>query len=163
MSSKTAKKKIFISYSVEDTEIVRRIDKSLSPYAEIMWWDENIKLASSSWENVSKWIDSCNFVLVIIADPEIKRAMNVGQEIGRALTKEKRVVALVRNDVKDDKLGFLKASSYLRFNTKNIWDAAKNLNEILMKNDDQPPKHSETDFMLGSAVIAISSFLISGK
>lgn len=161
--SKKTKKKIFISYSVENTAIVRKIDQSLSPYAEVIWWDESKELASSTWDSVSKWIDGCNFVLVILSDPEIRRAMNVGQEVGRALTREKPVFPLVRHDVKDANLGFLQTSPYLRFNPKNIWESAKGLNEILAQSDEKSPKYSESDFILGSAVIALSAFLVSGE
>ncbi len=162
MSSRPQKKKIFLSYSVEDTEIVRKVHQSLSPYAEVLFWDENKDLASTTWTNVSKWIDRCDFFLLLLTDPKVRRALDVGQELGRALTKDKPVFPLVGAEVDDAHLGFLTKSPYVKFKTDTIWDAAKELSAILAKGEGKSsPKYSDTEFILGSALIAMSAFLVS--
>ena len=60
------------------------------------------------------WIDISDFVIVVITDNTVRRAMAVGQEVGRAVTMKKTVIPLVAEGVPDSALGCLSGVTYSR-------------------------------------------------
>lgn len=108
--------KVFISYSTEDLTLVRRIADQIKPLAEVFYWAENHIPGEHAWNQIYGWIDQSDAVLAIITDKTVSRGLSVGQEIGRAIAKQKEVVPLVGPDVPVTELGCLHELTHVRLN-----------------------------------------------
>jgi hypothetical protein len=81
--------KIFISYSTDDIRLVHKIATSLCSYSEVYYWAKDYIPGEEVWPTIFSWIDNSDLVIAVITDKTVSRAMSVGQEIGRAKTKNK--------------------------------------------------------------------------
>jgi hypothetical protein len=108
--------KVFISYSMEDTDRVQVIADQIRPHVEeVNWWNESKAAGEVAWESINKWIDEADLVLAVITDKVVSRAMAIGQELGRATEKGKKIIPLVERGVSNTELGFLSTVTYIRF------------------------------------------------
>lgn len=110
---------VFISYSAADTKTVDEIAGSISSFTQVKYWKKSKAPGKDAWETIHSWIDSSNVVLAIITDSTVSRAMAVGQEIGRAISKGKKVIPLVGPGIKSEDLGCLSGISYERIDPNN--------------------------------------------
>lgn len=107
--------KVFISYSVHDSEFVKEFAEALKPHVEsLKFWEESKEPGEDAWKSIFSWIDGADLVLAVITDKTISRAMAVGNEIGHARAKNKKVIPLVAPDIDDSQLGCLKGVTYQR-------------------------------------------------
>jgi len=106
---------VFISYSVHDAEFVKEFAEALKPHVEsLRYWEESKELGEDAWKSIFSWIDDADLVLAVITDKTINRAMAVGNEIGHARAKSKKVIPLVAPGIDDSQLGCLKGVTYQR-------------------------------------------------
>jgi len=107
--------KVFISYSVHDSEFVQEFANALKPHVEALhYWEESKGLGEDAWTSIFSWIDEADLVLAVITDKTISRAMAVGNEIGHARAKGRKVIPLVAPGIDDGQLGCLKGVTYQR-------------------------------------------------
>jgi len=112
--------KVFISYSVHDSEFVKEFAEALKPHVEsLRYWEESKELGEDAWESIFSWIDEADLVLAVITDKTINRAMAVGNEIGHARAKGRKVIPLVAPGINDSQLGCLKGVTYQRIDMDN--------------------------------------------
>jgi hypothetical protein len=108
--------KVFISYSMEDTEQVQIIADQIKPYVEeVHWWKESKTLGEAPWEMIEGWIDRADMVIAVITGKTVSRAMSVGQELGHAKEKGKKIIPIVEQGISKTELGFLENATYSRF------------------------------------------------
>jgi len=108
--------KVFISYSMKDVDQVQIIADQIRPYVEeIHWWKESKTLGEDPWEIIESWIDDADLVIAVITGKTVSRAMSVGQELGYAKKKKKKIIPLVERCVLNTELGFLSGVTYQRF------------------------------------------------
>lgn len=118
--------KVFISYSVDDIQLVNQVADSIRPKAELKYWENSHHPEADTWPQLFNWIDECELVLVIITDKTLKRAMSVGQEISHAKKAGKRIIPLVSNDVAED-LRFLSDMDFIPLDTSDTSSAVDSL------------------------------------
>lgn len=112
--------KLFISYSVHDSELVRKVAESIRRHVEkIYYWDESKELGEDAWKSIFSWIDGADLVLAVITDNTISRAMAVGNEIGHAKAKNKKIIPLVAPDISSEQLGCLQGVTYQKIDKDN--------------------------------------------
>ena len=112
--------KVFISYSMEDTAQVQVIADQIRPHVEtVNWWNESKAPGEVAWDSICRWIDEADFVLAVITDKVVSRAMSVGQELGQAKEKCKKIIPLIERGVSASELGFLSGVTYVRFDRDN--------------------------------------------
>ena len=124
--------KVFISYSTQDNDLVRQVANYIKLHCEVFYWDQNRTLGEPLWPEVYKWIDNCNLFIAIVTDKTVRRAMSVGQEIGRAIAKEKTVIPLVGRDVPDFELGCLRGINYQRISNENSGAAMESVRQRIL-------------------------------
>lgn len=129
---------VFISYSVEDIELVRQVTNRLRDSVDnILWWDERKDLGEDSWSTINKWVDQSEIVLAIITDHGIHRGMAIGNEIGYAKAKDKIIIPLIGPKVESKDLGCLHGVTYQRIDRDNpdaaIFVVKKKIEEIKEK------------------------------
>jgi hypothetical protein len=107
--------KIFVSYSVADTELVRFITGELkSTFEKVMWWEESKEPGADSWKIIEGWISSSDLIVVILTGETLKRSMAVGNEVGISKAKGKTIIPLVAPEVPTSELGCLSGITYIR-------------------------------------------------
>ena len=121
--------KTFISYSVDDINLVKEVADSIRAKCELNYWEEAHRPGDEAWPKIFGWIDSADLVLVIITDRTIKRAMSVGQEVGHARKAGKRIVPLVSIDIDVKDLGFLSGITFIPLDVRDPTNAVRSLNE----------------------------------
>ena len=87
--------KIFISYSTPDVFIVHNLAERIKPFAEVYYWAHSNLPGQEAWPSIFSWIDSSDLVIVLITDNTVRRAMAVGQELGRAKTQGRTIIPIV--------------------------------------------------------------------
>jgi hypothetical protein len=90
--------RIFISYSVQDTSLIRQFAdglKSENGVSQVHWWEDSKRLGQEAWPQIFSWIDEADLVLVIVTGNVLSRAMAGGNEVGRAKAKGKYIIPLV--------------------------------------------------------------------
>ncbi len=110
---------IFISYSTDSKDLVKRIANYLEPLGDVSYWDQNKIPGEKDWDLIFDWIDDSDIVLAVITDKTISRAMAVGQEIGYAQDQGKYIIPLIAYKVEESELGCLKGIIYQRFDKDN--------------------------------------------
>jgi hypothetical protein len=124
--------KVFISYSTGDNDLVRQVANYISPHCEVYFWDQNRTLGAPVWPEIFEWIDKSDLFIAIITDKTVCRAMSVGQEIGRAITRSKTVIPLVGKDVPDSELGCLRGLNYQRISNENFGPAMEAVRQRIL-------------------------------
>lgn len=119
--------KTFISYSTPDTEIVRQLSEQILNHSEVFFWDENKVLGENAWHTIFEWIDNADLVIVVITDNTVHRAMSVGQEVGRALTKGKTIIPMVSKNVPSTELGCLNG---ITFQAIDVWNPTPAIQQV---------------------------------
>lgn len=151
--------KVFISYSIHDAEFVKEFADALKPHVEsLKYWEASKELGEDSWQSIFKWIDESDLVLAVITDKTINRAMAVGNEIGHARAKGKKVIPLVAPGISDSQLGCLKGVTYQRIDKdapRPAIDAiAQEINR--MKLAKQQPEQSDLgDLLVIAGLVAL--------
>jgi hypothetical protein len=118
---------VFISYSVEDTELVRSVADRVKHKARASYWDQSKEPGKEVWPTIFSWIDAADLVLVLITDKTIGRAFSVGQEVGHAKKSGKQIIPLVAKSVPSTELGFLSGITYIPLDTGNPTAALQTL------------------------------------
>jgi len=107
---------IFISYSVRDNPLVERIAAHLRLQGHLVyWWQGSVEPGREVWPQIYGWIDQSDLVLAVITDAAVRRAMAIGNEMGHAKARNKRIVPLVAAGVPESELGCLKGTVYIPF------------------------------------------------
>ncbi len=105
---------IFISYSGQDTDLVKAIADAIDDAGhEVWWWDERNVPGKQSWEEIFSWIDEADLVLAVITDNAISRAMAMGNEIGYAIASDKTIIPIVKHSVRQEDIGCLIGMTYV--------------------------------------------------
>ncbi len=153
---------IFISYSVHDTALVSQLDQQLVLQGHSTeWWGKSKKPGREVWGQIFDWIDNADVALVIITEKTVKRAMAVGNEVGRALAMGKRVIPLVAAGVPESELGCLKGVAHIEIDPANPQPA---IDEVLAGTQPSaavavpaptPAPLPEMDLALGLLVVGV--------
>lgn len=125
--------KIFISYSTPDINLVQLFGKYLSSFGEIKYWAKDNIPGNESWETIFSWIDNSDVVLVLITGNTVSRAMSVGQEIGRAKTKNRLIIPIVEKSIPSTELGFLSGITYQPIDLSNPLPAVNKITQIVQQ------------------------------
>jgi hypothetical protein len=111
--------KIFISYSTEDFGLVSQIEEYLGKHAEVFYWKKDKVLGDRAWGTIFNWIDQSDLIVVVITGHTVSRAMAVGQELGHARAKLKKIIPIVASEVPQKELGFLSEITYQPIERQN--------------------------------------------
>lgn len=101
---------VFFSYSTEDTAVVKLLAAALHSQPnvdEVHWWDGSNVPGEELWKSIFRWIDDSTIVIAVITGNTLERAMSVGNEVGYAKAKKKRIVAFVAPEIENANLGCL--------------------------------------------------------
>lgn len=128
---------VFISYSVNDTELVRTVADKIKSKATVNYWNESQQPGKEVWPTIFSWIDAANLVLVLITDKTIARALAVGQELGHAKKGNKQIIPLVAKNIPCTELGFLAGITYIPLDTENPAGALQTLQAEVDKLDQE--------------------------
>lgn len=130
--------KVFISYSVDDRELVHRLAAEIRPHAEPLFWDQNNEPGTDAWGTIFRWIESADCVIAIITDKVVARGESVHQEVGYAKGRGKFVIPVVASDVEASRLGCLKGITYIRWQRGNETEALQTIkNCVATLNEDK--------------------------
>ena len=125
--------RLFISYSTGDLEIVDQIADALRPHADVFYWDKDKEPGEDSWQTIFGWIDAADLVIAVITDRTVSRAMSVGNEIGHARARRKKIIPLVSSEVPESELGCLKGVTYRRISRENIGEMIPKIAALVRK------------------------------
>lgn len=134
---------VFISYSVADRDVLLRVcDVLKAAGCRLLCWNESKEPGEEVWPSIHRWIDECDLVLAIITDSTVKRAMSVGQEIGHAVARGKRVVPLVMKGIPASDLGCLAGIIHQPFDPEHLEPALRSISETMhrqstLKNEEE--------------------------
>ena len=146
--------KVFISYSVGDTETVRNLASKIEGLAQVFYWEKSQEPGSQVWPKIFKWIDEADIVLVVISDQTIRRAFAVGQEVGHARKANKRIIPMVAKGVANTELGFLSGITYIPFDGAQPHEAlAILMREIAMHQIKQADGEQKVLVLAGLALL----------
>ena len=149
--------KVFISYSTDDQKLVNQLAKEIEPHAEVRYWDKSKELGEEAWKSIFKWIDESDTVIAVITDKTVERAMSVGQEIGHAKSKSKRIVPLVAEGIPSSSLGCISGLTYETLSPKNLVPTIDRLKK-LFKHKPKEKVESTTslaDWLLLGVIVGI--------
>lgn len=143
--------KLFISYSAEDTAFVRTLASQLSPWvSRLYYWDKSQEPGTEAWPAIFRWIDQSDWVLVIITDKTLSRALAVGQEIGHALAKGKRIIPLVAPGIRSDQLGCLSGLTYYKINPNDPLPAARDMAKAILQHEQAKAMRKKQDLAVAA-------------
>lgn len=108
--------KVFISYSTDDLSLVKQIADQIKPLAEVFYWANTQIPGEHAWNQIYGWIDQADAVIAVVTDKTVSRGISVGQEVGRAIAKQRTVIPLVGADVPVTELGCLHELTHVRLN-----------------------------------------------
>lgn len=125
---------IFISYSVEDVEVVKQIAGMIKARGDkVCYWDESKEPGELIWPTINKWIEACDAVIAVITDRTVARAGAVGKECGIAESKGKKILPMVASNVDETCLGFLGDRTRVRFEPVAPGEAMKVITQQISK------------------------------
>ena len=122
---------MLISYSTSDLSIVHELANRIKPFAEVYYWARNNLPGQEAWPTIFNWIDNSDLVITLITDNTVRRAMAVGQELGRAKTKGKTIIPIVSSRVPTSELGFLAGVTYQPIEVTNPQPAIDQVSRIV--------------------------------
>lgn len=146
---------VFISYSAQDTGIVKEIAEAVSDCNdEVSWWQESRRPGKDAWPLIFEWVEEADLVLAVITDKTIHRAMAVGNEIGYAKAKGITVIPILGEGVEADSLGCLIGLTHIRLRKGRLEDS---INEVLDALDDEEGSMRKRNFLRLLTAIAAGS------
>jgi hypothetical protein len=151
--------KVFISYSADDIGLVRNMAEKFRAHAEVFFWDDSKQPGQPVWETIFGWIDRADLVLAIISDKAVRRAMMVGQEIGRAKAKGKTIIPLITAGVQDRELGCLQGITYEVIGENNQ-NALQRIEQRIIQLKLAKVKSDQVGFIIGGCILLL---LLSSK
>lgn len=148
---------IFISYSTDDTTLIKKIASEIGRFENVYYWEQNKKPGKRVWQQIFKWIDESDIVLVVVTDNTVSNAMSVGQEIGRAITKNKLIIPLVSPSIDQNRLGCLQGIVYQPLDESKIDNVINNiLKEILtIRKENEQPSWLESTIVIAGLVLLV--------
>ncbi|MCL5055084.1 MAG: toll/interleukin-1 receptor domain-containing protein [Firmicutes bacterium] len=152
--------KIFISYSTGDLNFVKEIQHSIEHLVEVIYWDKNKEPGEEAWKWIFNQIDLADLVLVLITDKTVSRAMAVGNEIGHAKARSKKIIPLVSATVNSSELGCLSGITYQPIPSDNPASALKSIEKIIAE---QKSKLESQQALVVLVVVGIFLVLLSKK
>ena len=149
--------KIFISYGNDNLNLVEYVAENLRPFGEIHYWKQNKEPGQSAWNTIHSWIDNSDLVIAVITGQVVNRAMAVGNEVGRAVSKGKTVIPLVTKEVRESDLGCLHGITHQRIDFQNPSEALANIQQVILKKKSE--KEQQSAFLiLGGAIALLAMF-----
>lgn len=96
-------------------------------------------------------------MIAVITDKTVNRAMSVGQEIGRAKAKDKRIVPLVAEDVPSSQLGCISGLTYDTLSPRNLVPTIERLKKLFKPKPQEKPEPSSSlgDWILLGVIVGI--------
>lgn len=153
--------KVFISYSTPDLSIVENLANRIKPFAEVYYWAHSNFPGQESWPTIFNWIDNSDLVIALITDNTVKRAMAVGQELGRAKSQRKTIVPIVSQHVPSSELGFLSGVTYEPIDVSNPQPAIDEVGQVVHSYKlDQEQTQKQLLILL---IVVVAIILLSGK
>ena len=107
--------------------MVGNIANAVSSFAEVKYWDKDKTPGKTAWTEIFSWIDASDVVLAIITNDVVSRGLCVGQEIGHAIAKGKKIIPLVGPNVNCNELGCLNGITYQKFDPANPMQSIETL------------------------------------
>jgi len=154
--------RLFISYSTDDLDTVKKLAKSLSEHAEVKYWAKSKEPGKAAWETIFGWIDSADLVVAVITDKTVSRAMAVGQEIGRARAKKRTIVPLVAPGVKDTDLGCLDGITYITLSEDSLEEVSDTLKKLIYKTK-KKKEQANRNFWTTLTVLGLAVAIFGGQ
>lgn len=124
---------VFISYSTGDLDAVKRIANFVRDIGDVKYWDKDKEPGETAWDTIFEWIEDSDLVIALITDKTVSRAMSVGQEIGHAKAKGKKIIPIVTSNVRSSSLGCLMGITYIPVDRKNMLPAMFKIRETMKK------------------------------
>jgi hypothetical protein len=149
---------VFISYSTPDLSMVHELANRIKPFAEVFYWAQNNLPGQESWPSIFSWIDKSDLVIAFVTDNTVRRAMAVGQELGRAKTQSKTIVPIVSKQVQSCELGFLAGVAYQPIDIGNPQPAIDQVSQIVHSykiDEEEQQKQLLTFIVLAAALILL--------
>ena len=153
--------RVFISYSTPDLSVVEELANRIRPFAEVYYWAQSNLPGQESWPTIFNWIDTSDLVIALITDNTVRRAMAVGQELGRAKTQRKTIVPIVSQNVPSSELGFLSGVTYQPIDVTNPQPAIDEVGQVVHSyklGQEQTQKQ-----LLIVLIVVVVIMLLSGK
>lgn len=150
---------VFISYSTPDVQIVRQLADQLRQYANVYFWQESKQIGKDAWDTIFNWIDNSDLVVVLITGNTVSRGLSVGQEVGRAKTKDKTILPMVSPEVPSSDLGFLSGITYQPVDVRNPTPAIEAIRRATQNY--KLVKEQNLASIIGLAVLAFFLWLLS--
>lgn len=154
--------RIFISYSTGDLNLVREIATALKSEAGVFYWDKDKVPGEDAWQTIFQWIDLSDIVIAVITDKTVSRAMSVGQEIGRAKTKNKTIIPLVGQNVSVDDLGCLRGVTYQRISERSLVSSLQRIQQFIVTRKRQQSDQAKALLIVSGLLLALL-FLASSE
>lgn len=145
--------KIFISYGNNNLKLVQHIAENLISFGEIYYWNQNKEPGQQAWNTIHSWIDSCDLVIAVITSQVVTRAMAVGNEVGRAVSKGKTVIPIVTPEVKESDLGCLHGITHQRIDLQYPHEAISNIQQVILKKKSE--KEQQNAILILGGIIAL--------
>ena len=156
--------KVFVSYSVEDTSLVRQLVAQLRSCTDkVFWWDGNKEPGQGVWLTIHDWIDQSDLVLAVLTGRTLARAMAVGNEIGYARAKGKFILPLVGPEVRSEELGCLSGVTYERINSENPGPAIEAVRLQIATREQQAADKALNLLLIVGGVIAMIWLLLKAR
>lgn len=152
--------KVFISYSTKDTEIVRQFASEIEDCGDdVYWWSESKQPGAEAWASIFKWIKNADIVLAVITDATLGRAMAVGNEIGYARAKGKRIVPILSEGIQPTSLGCLIGTTPIKLRRDRL---AESIDDVLDALDEKEARNRKEmrDMLIAAATVLL---LLKGK
>jgi hypothetical protein len=146
---------IFISYSVTDTASVAKIADHLRSHGNVRYWAEDKEPGKDAWNTIFGWIDAADLVFVVISGATLRRAMSVGQEVGRAQSKNRLIVPLVEKGIPASELGCLHGLTYIPLDPANPDGALEEARKAVERRKIEKDNEAKALLAIGAIVALI--------
>lgn len=122
---------LFISYSVDDANVVEGVVTHLKPHANARYWQQDKEPGRDAWQTIHGWIDRADLVVVILTGNTLARAISVGNEVGYARKAGKIIIPLVATEVPPSSLGCLNGITYIALDPSRPDGAIRELKRVV--------------------------------
>ena len=150
--------KVFISYSTGDTETVRQFVNAIEKKNHtVYWWSESQEPGKDAWRTIFEWIRRANIVLAVITDKTIARAMAVGNEIGYARAKVKRIVPILAAGIAAESIGCLIGKTAIKLDGHSIEGSIEKVLDAIDAKEAEDRKATRDLLLAGVAVLLLAT------